>query len=455
MTNLEKWQAYTDRLPSPQNYINWGWHYLIACALQRRVWIGDDTQQIFPNQYCIFVGLPGIGKSLVIKEVAYFLNYWKLKDRIKPEDKSLSQDQLATAHSVQEADLQNAQKDEMQAKNNKADFFEPLLIPIAADATTYEALVEAVAESYMRINYVEFDEKEQKNKLKIYGHASLCFCLDELASLLRKRTDDTVNYLLGLYNCPVDYTYKTKTQGKDRVRRGCLNILGGTTPSFMRSIFNDNLIGEGFASRTFFIYAAKNRKHICTIRALSPDEIIYRAHLLEHVRKLTTLFGAIKKTPDVEAFIQKWWHEFNENEIDKKPTKLRDYYARKNLHMQKIAMAMHFSDSLDMHIPLARFQDAMDFLADEEKRMHLALTLESATPVAKIANKITDMLATGEKNYVEIVCETIGIGDKKQLEEALDFLQETDQIDVSSSTSEKTGKTTMIYSLKKKVNGEL
>ena len=50
--------------------------------------------------------------------------------------------------------------------------------------------------------------------------------------IMRKKTNDTVNLLLGLYDCPDDYEYVTKNSGEDRVKRGCVNLLAGTTPGF-------------------------------------------------------------------------------------------------------------------------------------------------------------------------------------------------------------------------------
>src|ERR1039457_7010245 len=58
MTNKEKWLSYTSGLSSPQNYIDWGYRYLIGASLQRRVWIGspygdpsEEYQPCFPNSY--------------------------------------------------------------------------------------------------------------------------------------------------------------------------------------------------------------------------------------------------------------------------------------------------------------------------------------------------------------------------------------------------------------------
>ena len=272
LTNFQKWRLYMDGFISPDSFIDWGFYYLISAALQRRVWLGPDHSRLYSNMYVILVADPGIGKGLVVKQIAELVKHHKLPD---PNNGSLNKHLLekaptevdrAAIEEVAKADYTAAQeleggstdKDGNKITRNKI-YEKPLLFPVAADATTYEALVRSMSKAIRRINYKEFDEKVGKEIMKIYTHSSLCFCLEEISSLFRKRTEDLVHFLIQAYDCG-DYTYDTKTQGKDRVRKCCLNFFGGTTPGFMQTTFDDQLLTEGFASRCFFIFAAKNRK---------------------------------------------------------------------------------------------------------------------------------------------------------------------------------------------------
>ena len=426
MTNYERWLAYTGNLSSPQNYIQWGWLYLINASLQRRVYIGPEHQPLYPNMYIILVGPPGVGKGLVIREVSDFLKHWKQSDRVIPKDLSEKQKQMADI--VAEQDMQTAQDVEFQGKSKNAEIIKPLLIPVAADATTYEALVKAVAESYRCVNHVEIINGERK--LKTYGHSSLCFSLQELSSLMRKRTEDTVNYMLGLYDCPVDYEYLTVSRGKERVRRGCLNIIAGTTPGFMQSTFDDKLADEGFNSRVFYINATKNRKNQFWIPPLTDEQKEHKKVLLEHVRQLTGLYGNVKMSDESKRFLTEWWDEQENNRHLRSNTsmKLVPYYARKNIHVMKVAMALHFGESLEMEIPIETFKKAIALLDAEEKNMSAAITLGGDNPIAKVSKKLLEYLSTGEKNFIDMMGETHHMCDKKGLEEAITFLQETNKV---------------------------
>jgi len=268
---------------------------------------------------------------------------------------------------------------------------------------------------------------------------------------MRKRTNDTINYLLGLYDCPFDYEYVTKTNGKDRVRKGCLNLIAGTTPSFMQSTFDEKLMDEGFASRTFYIYAMRNRKNQFWIPPLTTEQESFKLELLDHIKKLTELYGQIKISPETAKFLDEWWDDTEQNRHKRanKSLKLVPYYARKNIHVQKIAMALHFSDSTEMEIPLETFKKAITVLDSEEKMMHLALTLEGTNALSKVARKLLEMLTNGEKDYVNLHAETFEIIDRKGLDECLEFLSLTNQITSESKRDEITDSSMMFYRIKK------
>jgi hypothetical protein len=436
LTNFEKWREYTSGLPSPDNYVNWSWYYTVGAALQRRVWVGPPHQACYPNTYTILVGPPGVGKGLIIREVTGMLKHWTLDLSQGNTNTTKTEADKSTAEMVAQSDLKHAQEVEYQGKSKGADTIKPLLIPVCADAITYEALVQAVGNSYRRINYAEVNG-ESTPKLKIYGHSSLCFVLQELSSLLRKRTNDTVNYLLGLYDCPVDYEYTTITRGKDRVRRGCLNIIAGTTPSFMQSTFDEELVGEGFTSRTFYIYANKNRKNRMWLPALTPEQEIYKKELLDHIKKLTTIYGPCKIEQETAQWLEEWWDTYEKNKEKRTNHALEmiPYYARKNIHVMKLAMALHFSEDAEQDelgrpknpISKETFQRAINILEHEEKNMHLAIALSGNTPQNRISRKILELLGSGKKNYVELMI-ALKPPTRKDFDDQIELLTTTNQI---------------------------
>lgn len=456
MTNKERWDSYTSGLPSPQNYLDWGWYYTIAASLQRRVWVGPVHQPCYPNMYTILVGGPGIGKGLTIKAVSSLLKHWPLELSNGAAHIAKTTEEKALVEDAVDGNLRHAKEKEFQGNGKMAgkDAFKPALIPVCADAITYEALVKAVGDSYRYINFVTEDSTGKRN-LRAYGHSSLSFLLEELSSLMRKRTHDTVNYLLGLYDCPVDYEYTTLTRGKDRVRRGCLNILAGTTPSFMSSTFDEELIGEGFTSRTFYVYATKNRKNVMWMSPLTPEQEQYKQDLLNHVKKLTSIYGEARISDETKDWLINWWNEYcNNNKRANKAVEMIPYYARKNIHVFKLAMAMHFSEDAEMddlgrpknEISLETFQKAIEFLDREESNMHLCLRMEGNNPISRACQKIMEMVGIGKTNAVDIYisCRKF-VNDREQLQEAIEFLITTNQLRQLEITDEHTDEIKIWY----------
>jgi len=462
MLNFDKWRSITDGYVSPDSYINIGFYYLISAALQRRVWVGPNHMRLFPNQYIILVGPPGVGKGLIIKSVEEFLRFHKLPDPNKVLEDALKGDCKFTETDREQISLL-AQANYKEAKDadddyqkTKKDFFEePLLIPVAANATTFQALVQAVAKAIRRKNYRDFDENAKKEVLKIYTHSSLCYCLEEIASLFRKNTDDLINFLLQAYDCGDEYTYDTKTAGKHRLRKLCLNFFGGTTPSFMQSTFDDKLLTEGYASRTIYVYESCNRKATLKIPDLTEEQITFKKDLLLHVKKLTTLYGRITITKEAEDYLEDWWIKSQTNRPNTS-TKLEAYYARKNIHVLKMAISMHFSESLDMTMNVEPFDKALKFLSLIERKMHYALSFDKKNPLYTPSNNILHFIQRqGKRTKKEILTEFWGnlpppVEDS--LNDILLHLETTNQLRTVQEKHPKTGILALFYEVVRKEN---
>lgn len=436
MTNFEKWRIYTDGFVSPDNYINFGFYYLVSAALQRRVWLGPDHMPIYPNIYIFLVGEPAVGKGVVIKPVTEILK----SHHLTPPDQSKiipGEDAHVTAALKEE--------DWRLATNGGKEKDPPLMFPVAADATTWEALVKALSNSLRRINYKKFDPSLGREKSAIYAHSSMCFSLEEISSLFRKKAEEVVNFLLKTYDCG-DYEYDTLSRGKDRIKKCCVSLFGGTTPEFMQRVFDDSLLNEGISSRTFFIFATENRKNCFFFPPLTEEQRTYYEEIRKHIGSLGHLYGNVKVDRETEVFLESWAKTHKQNRTNSNP-KLNHYYGRKNLHVAKLAMAMHFGESLEMFIKQEVFERAMDVLGEEEKKMHLALGLDKTNPLSGPAKKILTYLEQcGKKTFKQLLAEFWEVlpDGKASLERVIDHLLAMQRIE-KVSEQDASGKETSYY----------
>jgi hypothetical protein len=431
VTNFEAWHHFMKDVISPTSFITMSYYSMISAALQRRVYLGSDERPLFPNMYIILVADPGVGKGVALDPVISVLKTHKLNPRLKIKAENLkTSEEQADALAALMAEMDTANSKEPNGTFKKLNNIEePLLFPVAANSTTYEALVKTHAQSLRSI----FPEKDKNSKLLksgLYTHSSLSFLLEEMSSLFRKHTEDLVQYLIAAFDCK-DYEYVTIGRGKDKVKNSCLNIAAGTTPSFMKESFSDKLLNDGFASRVIFVFEERNRFYRFDVSSLDDSQLEAKRKVIEHVGKLGTLFGKVSYSADAHAFMKHYIEVVigeNREKTNSDP-KLMYYYSRKNIHVQKLALAMHFSESTEMVIEEETCRAAIAQLDNVEKKMHLALNTAARNPLKGVSDKVIKALALKPMSKPEIWAAFFSdISTPTELESLCEYLSSTGKV---------------------------
>ena len=133
--------------------------------------------------------------------------------------------------------------------------------------------------------------------------------------------------------------------------------------------------------------------------------------LIPTIRELATLYGQMTITAEVREWLEEMFVKRPPAVINRHPA-LEYYYASKILHIKKLAMCLHFSDSREMVIGLAPFKLAAELLAAIEPEMHYAYTAARDTR-GEVINVIRSTLKacrhtnpdglTREELYVDVV----------------------------------------------------
>jgi hypothetical protein len=451
LTNYSKWCSYTDGLPSPQQYIDWGWLYCVGAALERRVYLSPSHAPIFANKYIIFVGEAGVGKGNVIRYVTNLLMEHK-KEAFKRDVSKLNPEQQKIFQEMERRQLAAAQADHDNITSKNAPIDKALLFPRAADSTTYQSLIQCLVHSLRRYTIVVPGE-DGKPTTEATTSCAMYATLEELASMFRKNTQDIVNLLLACWDCLDVYEYITIGRGKDRIMKVCFNILAGTTPNFLSSVFDSSLIDEGFSRRALFIYAAKNRKVVFTIPQLTDQQKKDRADISQHIKKLASLQGEVRTDADTESKLLSIFEKITNDKSSRASTSksLAPYYASWNVHIKKGAMAEHFGESEEMFIPFSAFEQTIERHREMETKAHMALMLNHDNPESKTAMLILRYLTVnGEKTFNNILAELYHAAKagKKEIENALMFLDETNQITNEKKDCPISGESLMFYRMK-------
>lgn len=433
-TNFDKWQLYMRDIPSPQSYVDFGLYYMIAAALQRRVWTGASHEPIFPNIYPILCGKPGIGKTRVIEKVGEFLSYHKKKP-IKELD-----------YRASPSDSKTVNGNAFHVKGQKASKFDNQLFACGPNAATWQKLVTSMAQSFEGGKF----KNHHTGKEESYVYSSVYYTLGELSTLFKKNTEDICNFLTAAYDCG-NYRYSTEKRGDDEIVKCCLNFMAGTTPSFIQEAFKDSILTDGFSSRTFFIFEYANRFQKIFQEELDTDQKLARIDLLDHLKNLSRLYGYCPFSKEAKDYLTKWWQGFPTSRRVNPSFKLDSYYSRKDLHTEKMSLIVHYMEPEGLKSPVITMNDvlkAMRILDKIEKNMHFALNFRGQNPLAGPSHKVIELLRTNSRsqNTFDTIHEHLWEELRKpELEETLGALTNMGKVETETLQSGK-----IIYKLKER-----
>jgi hypothetical protein len=116
---------------------------------------------------------------------------------------------------------------------------------------------------------------------------------------------------------------------------------------------------------------------------------------------------------------------------------MKSYYARKNIHVQKLAMLLHFSEvefdkpeDCNMTISLECCDKALQILNEAEKLMHLAISFDGKNPLSKLSKDIVKYLKeNGATSLNDLLVQFWEDAKKEETEEALSMLITFNQVE--------------------------
>lgn len=318
---LKSYVQHNAASEAPDIFHFWTGVTTIAGALRRRVWIEQLIFQWVPNFYVILVAPPGIAT----KSTSIGLGMRLLR-------------QVGGIH------------------------FGP-------ESMTWQALGESLASATEYFEYMD----PMSGEMFRCPMSCLTISVSELGTFLR--TDDTalISFLTRMWDGQRDpFKHKTKSSGEIDVDNPWLNVIGATTPSWMRANFSENLVGEGLTSRVVFVYAEEKRNYIAYPSRMvkSIDYHDEEKRLVEDLAEIAELAGPYLLTRDAETWGEDWYRRhYQKRAAHLASDRFGGYVARKQTHLHKLAMVLAAAQRDALLIERSDLEEADAILSETEKHM--------------------------------------------------------------------------------------
>ena len=277
---------------------------VIAGALRRRVWIDQRWFEWTPNFYIIFVAPPGVAAKSTTARIG--MDLLRYVPGIKWGPKSI----------------------------------------------TWQALL------------VKLQEAQEMMKLgdEFYPMACVTSVVTELGTFLKPEDSDMVDVLVDLWDGQKEaWDRATKTQGGTDIENPWINVIGCTTPSWMKKNFPDYLIGGGLTSRIIFIWAEKKRKFTAyPARVIKASEYAeYGQRLVQDLTHISKLQGPMELEPSAEEWGEVWYKKlWADRPLHMASDRFSGYIARKQTHVHKLAMVLSAAEGDSLRITVNHLQMA-------------------------------------------------------------------------------------------------
>lgn len=350
---LKAYINFTRHSESPDAYHFWTGVATVAGALRRKVWIDQRQFQWTPNFYIILVGPPGVAaKSTSIRSGLSIL------ERVEGV------------------------------------FFGP-------QSMTWQALTEALQNAQEIIEVPGRPEAEVMSCLTIG--------ISELGTFLRADDGELIDVLVAMWDGQKEvWRRQTKTQGATVIHNPWLNIIGCTTPAWLKDNLPEVFIGGGLASRILFVYADKKRQLVAY-----PGDHIEESSFKEEAENLYTdlqqiasLRGEYQLHPAAKRWGNIWYekHWTGERPSHLQSERFNGYYARKQTHLHKTAMVLAASKRNELIILEEDLIEADTLITSLEDNMLKVFASIGLSPEAK---KTTDLVALIKSSKTGIPYQTL------------------------------------------------
>jgi hypothetical protein len=271
---------------SPLEFNMWSAVSAISAVLKNNVWFDRGPFLLYPNQYIVLVGPPGVGKGLAMK-------------------------------------LAHAYVQEPPSKTPLANYI--------TDKITAPKLVDLITTGWTRLHFNNGSWMQSKDSACILKAA-------ELRTLLHSSGDFMMELLCDTWDRD-KYTYNTKNKGSYTISGMCVSLTGACTEAFIRDINKNggSAVNGGFTARTIFVFATHKSKSLPFSKKFDP---CFENMLHNDLKEISRLNGEFKLDAEARVIFEQKYHEVDASVNDTDSDVIKHFKARQANHIIKVAMTL-------------------------------------------------------------------------------------------------------------------
>lgn len=330
---------YTEKSESPDAFHFWTAVFTIAGALRRQVWIEQRYFQWTPNFYIVLVGPPGIATKSTSVRIGV-----KLLEQVPG-------------------------------------------VNLGPQSITWQSLTKSLSES---VELIKMPDE------KYHPMSCISIPVGELGTFLQPDDRVLVDVLVSLWDGQQEiWGRSTKTQGTDKIENPWINVIGATTPSWLRDNFSETMITGGLTSRVIFVFGDVKR-HLVAYPADVVDEKEHAEHskiLVHDLVEISQMRGEMYLTSEAKEWGEIWYKKhWTRRPEELVSDRFSGYIARKQTHLHKLAMVLSASENNDLSITLEHLVDAEMMVTQLENEMHKVFDTIGNVPATRHVQEITNYL---------------------------------------------------------------
>lgn len=206
----------------------------------------------------------------------------------------------------------------------------------------------------------------------------------ELSSLIEPSGLKMIQFLTDIYDGDVSWQYHTKGSGRYQIDNPTLNILAGTTPSWLAEGMPTNVVEHGFTSRVVFVYAEELSR--INSKPASPDEKLVDA-LQQDLQHMALLEGPMEFTDAGFAEYDKYYNSIMNTLPD--DYRVESFHWRvARAHILKVAMLISVTERDDLLITETDMKKAFKILNAVQRDMGKSFSAVGKFEYASDAERI-------------------------------------------------------------------